>query len=121
MLLGSLFVIKSEAKDDNFFRVQIQIPDSHPVFDGHFPGAPVMPGVCQIQMLEETLSHLLKKSLVLKHANTIKFLAGMEPVKHHDITMEIKVEPRESDFHVNATYFNPSETFFKFKGDFHAA
>jgi len=120
MLLGSFYKIVDAQPMADGYRVQIQIADEHPIFDGHFPQGPVVPGVCQLQMLEEVLTNQTGKNVQLSKAGMVKFLVGIEPVKHRDITMDIHVQQTDAVYSVNATYYNPQEVFFKFKGDLHA-
>ena len=48
---------KHELVTSNETLYSYQYPLSHPLIQGHFPGNPVMMGVCQWQMLEDALSH----------------------------------------------------------------
>jgi 3-hydroxyacyl-[acyl-carrier-protein] dehydratase len=121
MLLGNFFTILDSQQTPGACLLQIQIADSHPIFDGHFPQGPVVPGVCQLQMLEEALSLLLNKSIKLSKAGMVKFLVGIEPVKHRDLTMDIKFEESDNEYTVTASYYNATETFFKFKGELYAS
>lgn len=34
-------------------------PDDHPIFEGHFPGAPVVPGVCQVEAVAQLAGLLI--------------------------------------------------------------
>ena len=33
------------------YRFSLELNPEHPVYEGHFPGNPVVPGVCQVQMI----------------------------------------------------------------------
>ena len=120
MLLGSFYNIIDSGREGQTFHVKVTFDAAHPIFKGHFPDLPVVPGVCQTQMLVETLTHLLGRPLEIKHAQHIKFLALLNPVKHRELEMEINIEKEEGEnIFVHASYTNNGEIFFRFKGDLH--
>ncbi len=118
MLLGSFYNIISSEKKNETHHVQVEFNPAHEIFNGHFPGMPVVPGVCQTQMLLETLNELLGTTLEIKRAQHIKFLALLNPAKHNPLSLEINVATGDGEnFFVNALYSNNEETFFRFKGE----
>ncbi len=40
--------------DARSISVSCQVPDTSPVFEGHFPGHPILPGVLMIEMIAQT-------------------------------------------------------------------
>jgi 3-hydroxyacyl-[acyl-carrier-protein] dehydratase len=119
MLLGHFFkIIQSEQSNENYL-LRIELNSGHPIFEGHFPQMPVVPGVCQIGMLEEILSYLHKSPLTLKKANSIKFLKLIEPPLVNQLYVQIKIEDNPPCYSVVCQYYNESTVFFKLKGDFH--
>jgi 3-hydroxyacyl-[acyl-carrier-protein] dehydratase len=54
-------------------------PD-HLIYKAHFPGQPVTPGVCILQMLRELLSVEMDKQLFIKNIKNAKFISMMSPV-----------------------------------------
>ncbi len=54
-------------------------PD-HLIYKAHFPGQPVTPGVCILQMLQELLSIQVGKQLFIKNIKNAKFISMMSPV-----------------------------------------
>lgn len=54
-------------------------PD-HIIYKAHFPGQPVTPGVCILQMLQELLSVEMGKQLFIKNIKNAKFISMMSPV-----------------------------------------
>lgn len=118
MLLGSFFQVTESVADGHTYRAKATFNPSHPIFKGHFPDLPVVPGVCQTQMLLETLGLITGRSVELKKAQHIKFLALLNPTKVGELMMEIKVEKTEGDYMlVSAVYSTPEEVFFRFKGE----
>ncbi len=122
MLIDKFFNINETAKTDNGFSVKVNFNPEHKIFEGHFPDMPVVPGVCQIQMLKETLSKLLNKDYFIKTASSVKFLAVIEPLKVNELTMNIHITSEaDGELNVAADYVNGNETFFRFKGALSAA
>lgn len=120
MLLGNFYHILSSSQDGQTFHVTADFNPAHEIFKGHFPDLPVVPGVCQTQMLVETLSHLLKRNLEIKIAHHIKFLALLNPTKVKELAMEIKIVREEGNvLSIHAIYSSGEEMFFRFKGDLH--
>ena len=66
--LNDLYTLKDVQEDsvNKQIKIQITLNPAHEIFKGHFPGNPVMPGVCTVQIVKELLSAHLKKDLVLK-------------------------------------------------------
>ncbi len=121
MLLGSFYQINDIQHQDQNDLVHISFNPSHEIFKGHFPHLPVVPGVCQIQILEEVISHVTAKPYVVKEAGQVKFLALLNPVKSPTITLDIHREStNDGTIAVTARYFSDTETFFRFKGQLHA-
>lgn len=120
MLLGSFYNILDTANDAQGYHINVSFNAGHKIFEGHFPDLPVVPGVCQTQMLVETLNFLLNRNLEIKRAHHIKFLALLNPVKDNELKLDIKIDKEEGDtIWVNAVYSSDAEIFFRFKGELH--
>jgi 3-hydroxyacyl-[acyl-carrier-protein] dehydratase len=92
---------------------------AHPVYEGHFSGNPVVPGVCQVQMISELLSVIKGSALRLMHADNVKFLSLMVPDKNRVIDADIRVKTAENgEISANATLQDGEVIFIKFKGLF---
>jgi 3-hydroxyacyl-[acyl-carrier-protein] dehydratase len=118
MLLGSFYKIIESQREGQTFNVKVEFDAAHSIFKGHFPDLPVVPGVCQTQMLTETLSHITGKQVEIKLAHHIKFLALLNPVKEKQLDLQIKIDKEEGNhFWVSASYSSPTEVFFRFKGE----
>jgi len=101
------------------YRFRIKLNPSHPVYEGHFSGNPVVPGVCQIQMIKELLSLRKGRELFLKQSENVKFLSLMVPVENKIITADINIrETKDGGIQVNATLIDDEIVFIKFKGLF---
>jgi 3-hydroxyacyl-[acyl-carrier-protein] dehydratase len=82
---------------------------------------PIVPGVCQTQILAEVLSQALKTDLHLKSAASIKFLSIVDPTKTPSLDLIIIFTKNEDGtYNVSAQYKSGETVFFKFKGVFAA-
>jgi 3-hydroxyacyl-[acyl-carrier-protein] dehydratase len=59
-------------------RADCQVPDASPVFEGHFPGYPLMPGVLMIETMAQTGGWLV---LAMLRFQRMPFLAQVKEAK----------------------------------------
>lgn len=121
MLLNDFFHIRSSQNEQQTLSATLQINTDHAIFNGHFPGQPVVPGVCMMQMIKEILEKEVQKKLRLKTADHLKFLSIIDPRVHNEIQAEIKSETGSEGIKVTASLFSADVVFFKCKSLFHIA
>ena len=118
-LLNDFYSIQSsQLTDGNKLVSEIILNKNHPIFNGHFEQMPVVPGVCQTQIIMEILQLHLKKSLMLQKGDNIKFLAMIIPTQVDKITVEISFKIESESISVDAKLWAETITFTKFKGTF---
>jgi 3-hydroxyacyl-[acyl-carrier-protein] dehydratase len=118
MLKEDFFKVLELVVEGNKVTSKIEINEKHAIFDGHFPGIPIVPGVCQIQIVNEIASEVLQQPLILKQARNIKFTNVIDPTKNRVIDVDLQIENKEEAFSVNALLFSGDSIFLKFKGLF---
>jgi len=64
----------------------------HPIFEGHFPGNPILPGVCTVQIVKELLEMEVKKELMLKKAGNIKYLGFINPLATPEVHFQLALK-----------------------------
>ena len=57
----------------------LQMRNDHPVYQGHFPGNPITPGVLTLQMVRECLGHLIGQELHYLAIKNCRFVAMVRP------------------------------------------
>lgn len=95
MLVQNLYTIQSMDNSDGIKAVLL-INAAHPVFKGHFPEVPVLPGVCMIQILKELIEQEYNIRTDLKDADMIKFLSMMNPDENNELLVDIKIKEQNS-------------------------
>ena len=121
MLLNDLYTVEqSEAgKTGNGFSVLVRLNPFHEIFSGHFPGNPVLPGVCFIQILKEILMDQLGAGLVLNNFGSIKFFSVVNPGANGSLHFDIALkETGSAGTSFNAVIYFESVIFCRLKGDF---
>lgn len=89
ILIENLYVVKSFENDKGELKVTVSLNKDHEIFDGHFPGNPIMPGVCMIQMIKELTERATHKNLFLSTCSNIKFMAIIDPIKNPLLSLKI--------------------------------
>jgi 3-hydroxyacyl-[acyl-carrier-protein] dehydratase len=138
MLLNDFFTLDHWQMDKTSARALLRLHPEHPIFGGHFPGRPVVPGACLLQLVEELMARVTGKDGRLNKADHIKFVSMIDPHLNAMVTMtltwqetatgELKVDaeasvggPAEGPVSGSAGASPHGTICFKFKGIFQAA
>ena len=80
ILKNSLYVIEGQSVAEGTVCYDIRLQADHTIYKAHFPGEPITPGVCVIQMAKELLEDYLQRRLTIKAVKNVKFLAVVSPL-----------------------------------------
>jgi len=96
---------------------EVRLNSNDEVFKGHFPGQPVLPGACMVQMLKAILEQTMQCKLKLRKAPNIKFLSVVVPDIHSTIKYTIDIKPSTDDtFSVESQLWAGEVSSMKFSG-----
>ena len=97
MLLENFYEIisKKVSDDKSSFNIEIKVNSAHPVFKGHFPGNPVMPGVCMLQIIKEITEEIVDSKLFMHKCANVKFLAMINPEINAVLQLQMNVSQNE--------------------------
>ncbi len=117
MFLGDFFTINNLQSSAPDVSAEIVINAQHKIFDGHFPGQPVVPGVCMMQMVKEIMEHVTGRKTILSKAHEMKFLVVIDPSQNNIIQATLKyTQEDDGKMNITATLLHEQTTHFKFKG-----
>lgn len=107
MLIEGLYTVQNIEQNDEEVNATVKLHAEHDVFKGHFPGNPIMPGVCMIQMIKELTEKTTGKELFLSVANNVKFMAKINPEENEIINLNLKISEEDGIVKVkNITSFD---------------
>ena len=73
----------------------VRFPRSSPVFAGHFPQAPILPGVVLIDAAVQVVAQAMRRKLRLSQLSNAKFNNVVEP--DQAVVLSFKVSPDPAD------------------------
>jgi len=114
VLLNDFYTVADVTPEGNQYSCRIVFNASHAIFGGHFPGHPVVPGVCMMEIVKELLQLHLGSSLMLRTAGNVKFLQLITP----DVQPIINISWAQNDqgYKVIASFRNDTTILFKLDG-----
>ena len=121
MLLNDFFKIESLEQDNTAARAALRLDPEHAIFKGHFPGRPVVPGACLLQLVQETASLITGKEWRLLKGDQIKFLTAIDPRTNNTLQLTLTCKEMGEGLLVSADLSNGTAACFKFKGTFRSA
>lgn len=92
MLLKDFYTVeKLENVAEGKYNAVVLLNREHDIFKGHFPGNPVTPGVCMMQIIKELSQEILGSSLFMKSSSNVKFMALINPDNNPRLDLELEI------------------------------
>ena len=122
ILTGDFCTVTGLHAAEDRWTAQLHWQADHAIFGGHFPGQPVVPGVCMVQMVQEVMEAALGRRMQLVSSASIKFLQFIDPRVNAQTVMEIKrIKEENREYNISAQISNTEKVFFKFSAVYAAA
>lgn len=108
MLLKDFYKVLSLEKKEPHYEAIILVNEKHDVFNGHFPGNPIMPGVCMMQIIKELTEQITGNTLTMQSLSNVKFMALINPEVTPELRLELDITTTDEDLVKvkNTAYFN---------------
>ncbi|MFY0481866.1 3-hydroxyacyl-ACP dehydratase [Flavobacterium sp. PLA-1-15] len=92
MLLKDFYTVeKLENVSEGKYNATVHLNKQHDIFKGHFPGNPVTPGVCMMQIIKELSQEIVGSSLFMISSSNVKFMALINPEVHPLLRLELEI------------------------------
>ncbi|APU70050.1 hydroxymyristoyl-ACP dehydratase [Christiangramia flava] len=92
MILHNFYRITQKSVTAQQRTTEIEINKDHEIYNGHFPGRPVTPGVVLMQLFKEEVERHFQKQLQLVRAENVKFMAVCNPSEDAKVILESEIE-----------------------------
>lgn len=103
-ILTDFYTLQSHEKAENgSLTANILLNQDHDIFKGHFPGNPVTPGVCMMQIVKELTEEFTVQKLFLKIASNVKFMAIINPFETPELKIILDISETETEIKVKST------------------
>jgi len=90
-------ILKISNETDDKLIAEFNLDPKDPVFKGHFPQQPILPGVVMVQIQRDILQKHLNISIGLQSASNIKYLLLIIPVENKILTFNIRFKYLSQD------------------------
>ena len=124
MLAESFFSIDRKLKNEegNVF-IDITMNPNHEIYNGHFPGMPICPGVCNIQTIRECAELELDRRLTINSISQCRFSALIVPTENAQLRLNLNITKKnesDNEWNVicNITSIDEEISFVEYKGSY---
>ena len=117
MLIADYYKILERYEQDGETVFCVELNKGCKVYEGHFPGEPVSPGVCNIQMIKECAEEVCGRPLTLRYIQQCRFTKLITPVVYPSVEVRIRLEEAEGCIKLRGSIGNGEETFLELKGE----
>ncbi len=97
---------------ENGFKSIVELMEKHPIYEGHFPLEPIVPGVCSLAIIRRCLSVYYDKNISFSKIKECKFISVIKPTAGLLISIDITFL---RDNTISAMVYNNDETVLKLK------
>jgi len=103
-ILRDFYTLQSYDQTNNGnYTAKILLNKDHEIFKGHFPGNPVTPGVCMMQIIKELTEEFTGAQLFLKTASNVKFMAIINPYETPELDLVLDINDNGEEVKVKNT------------------
>ena len=113
-LEGSCYNIVSSAPVEGGYVFDLVLAGDHPIYAGHFPGQPVVPGMCTLTVVRECLGKILARNVMFSSIKECKFLSALIPEGELSIVLRLMI----SDDDVSCVIEKDEAPVFKLKAKY---
>lgn len=93
----SLYTILSSKLINNEILAEVSLNDKHPVFEGHFPNQPILPGVFILKIIKQIIENVEDSALLMQTLSMMKFLKIVDPSTHKNLYFKLSLKKENQE------------------------
>ena len=102
MLEGKYFTVTESRTADGHGEFGVRLEKGHPVYEGHFPGNPVSPGVCNLQMVKECAEKVTGHRLTFRRVAQYRLMEVVSPWKEPALHVTVDIAEADGTYKLTA-------------------
>jgi len=115
-MLQGLYNIESLIPSgETSYIAEVTVNPEDDIFNGHFPGRPILPGVCSLAIIKECACRVSSLSLRYYEMPQCKFTGMVDPLTNNRLTVKFSLLPSEIGYTLNCTVENGERVVMKLK------
>lgn len=95
-MFTDFYTIETVGEKGGEYTCKIRLNPGHAVYKGHFPGMPVVPGVCMLRVIKECVSMALNVRVRYGVIGNCKFLSVVNPMEREWLTLVFSLKNQDS-------------------------
>ena len=112
-MLKDFYTLEKTESTENSYIFRVALNTSHEIYKAHFPGNPITPGVCLLQMALELLNVQFDEQFRMVEAKNIKYLKIINPLENPKIDFNIDYKYDQNVLTANINIIAGDTTFTK--------
>lgn len=117
-LSEELYQVKNVESKNGHLEALINLIRESQIFEAHFPGNPVLPGVCAMQIMKELIQDNLESPINLVRVSNLKFLKVINPDDTPEMMVKIETSLEEGTLGVIGSFEWQGEVYLKYKAQY---
>lgn len=113
MLGKKLYLIEHKVVNGDNVTYTIRQNKSNEIFKAHFPGNPITPGACLIEIAKELCEHFLDRTLAVKSIKNVKFISLITPIENEFLDFHIATSVDDNSVHAKVQITSDGNLFSK--------
>lgn len=115
----SFYQIADWQSTDDSVQATIHLDAEHHLFKGHFPGMPILPGACMVQLTHHLLDKYLGHKTTFVKSGQIKFLIPVNPLNEPVLKAKMKLTfLPDNQYRVEQSLTKEDRIYFKFSATY---
>lgn len=117
MLINEYYTIEGTATHEGAHIFRIRLNPECMVYQGHFPGQPVSPGVCNIQMLKELAEQTVGRRLFMSQLSLCRLTTLVTPQEYPTMKATLIIDEKDGAYKLRASLGNGEATYLEMKAE----